>query len=613
MARAKVRQRLLPAMLSETMRRYRHRVCSYHQGRQASQWKALTWADWEQEVSAAVCALQDLDIRSGDRIGILSATRREWLSTDISILCTGAITVGIYATHTAEQCEYILKHAGVRLLFLEDRDQLFKIRSVWSELPDLEQVILFEPAPELEDDSILSYSDFISRGKALDSEEDVMVWERCQDIDPESIAAIAYTSGTTGHPKGVMLTHQGVASTLYAIQRAVPMQDSDVSIVNLSLAHSLQRIGAWSGLVCGSTLVFGDRLDRFPQHMKQFRPTVQLSVPRVFEKLYGAIMEEVSEQDIRRRKMFEWALDVARQVKESERAGKNAPRHMRLQLAAAERTVLVPLRERFGGRIRFFVCGAAPLSSEIVEFFDACGMPILEGYGLTETCAPATVNTLRASKYGTVGRPLDMCEIKIASDGEVLIRGENVMSGYYRDSKATKEAIDRDGWLQTGDLGALDEDGYLTITGRKKDIIITAGGKNISPANIEGAFEREALIQHAVVFGDRQKFLVGLFDLEPDVLAQYIERFNLGELSPAEQRTHPQVVAEVQLIVDRVNRTLARFETVKYFAVTQRPLSISEDTLTPTLKVRRAQVREQFSAVIEALFLTRRNTQTSLW
>jgi long-chain acyl-CoA synthetase len=402
-------------------------------------------------------------------------------------------------------------------------------------------------------------------------------------------------------------------ATIASVQRALPMNDSDVTIVNLSLAHSLQRIGAWNAIANGSTQVFGDRLDRFSSHLTQFNPTVQLSVPRMFEKFYGAIHEDLLGQDLRRRKMFEWALDVARQVKQCEREGRRPPRHMRLQLVAAERTVLGPLRERFGGRIRFFISGAAPLSAEIIEFFEALGMPVYEGYGLTETCAPATVNTPSDHKLNTVGKPLDICELRVERDGEILIRGENVTSGYYRDEASTEEAFDADGWFKTGDLGVIDQDGFLRITGRKKDLIITAGGKNVSPANVETAFEREALIKHCVVFGDRQKYLVALFDLDTEALARFVERFDLHDLTEEQQRTHPQVVAEVQLITDRVNRTLARFETVKYFSVVPESLSVEDGFLTPTLKVKRQRVFDRYETEIMNLYETRRKRQESLW
>ena len=464
-------------------------------------------------------------------------------------------------------------------------------------------------------DHVLTSSELLEIGQRHAVAHPKAYEERWRAVVPTDLAMLVYTSGTTGPPKGVMLTHRNIAATVDAANLAIPMRDDDLGIIFLPLAHSFQRTANYAAMEAGGTGVFAERIDKIVDHMREFRPTVQAAVPRVYEKIYQRIHAKVAEAPARRQAIFKWAVGIGKQVRAAEREGRAVGLPLKLQFQVADKLVFAKIRDAFGGRLRFMVSGAAPISHEILEFFHAVGILILEGWGLTETSGPATVNRLAHVKFGTVGLDLACCETKIAEDGEILVRGDNVFSGYYKDEAATREAFTDDGWFKTGDIGQKDSDGFLKITDRKKELIITAGGKNISPANIENAMKGHTLISQCVVHGDNQKFLVALITLNPEEAPEVARRLKLDTTDPVELAKHPKIIGEVQLIVDQVNRGLARYESIKYFRILDKELSAEDDLLTPTLKLKRRNIEAKYRGLIDEMVATaaQGERRESLW
>ncbi|MFT5433771.1 MAG: long-chain acyl-CoA synthetase [Myxococcota bacterium] len=582
------------------------RIFCYHKDTQTGAWKPTSWHGAQQDAILLSQGLMSLGVRPQDRVGIISETRLEWSQADIAIVCTGAVTVGVYPTTTPEQCAYILAHAEVEVVFVEDLNQLQKLRQVQDQIPTLSRVIIFEKGEAVSDGPLLSIQELRDLGAQYGDEFPDAYEERWRAVEPTDMAMLVYTSGTTGPPKGVVLSHRNIIRTVDSVNRALPLSPDDLSIVFLPLAHSLQRVAGYTGLSSGARGVFAERIDKIVDHMREFHPTVQAAVPRIYEKIHARIMARVEDAPPVRRKVFDWAFDIGMTVAAKRRRKERIGRVLTAQHVVADRAVFTKIREVFGGNIRFLISGAAPISLNLLEFFDACGLTILEGYGLTETTGPATVNTLSTVKFGTVGRPLDICEVRIADDGEILIRGDNVFSSYYNDPEATAAAFTEDGWFMTGDIGTLDLDGFLTITDRKKELIVTAGGKNVSPANIENLVKEAPLISHCVAHGDRRKFLVALIALDTEELKATAKRLSVGHIEPSALLRHPKIVGEVQLIVDRVNRTLPRYETIKYFHILDDDLSIEDDLLTPTLKLKRRNIQARYRSQLDELYDTPR-------
>ncbi|MFT7624478.1 MAG: long-chain acyl-CoA synthetase [Myxococcota bacterium] len=590
----------IPGLYHRQADRYGDRVMFYAKEPSTGGWTAHTWRQGLDECRAAVSGLVACGVKPGDRVGVLSETRREWTGADMAIVCAGAITVGVYPTSTPEQTAYVLRHAEARVCFAEDDDQLAKLEAIRDEVPTLERIILFEEGETIARADVLSLQELLDIGRARAADQPDEYERLWRAVQPEDLAMLVYTSGTTGPPKGVMLSHHNIYATIEAISSILPSRDDDLGVIFLPLAHSLQRVAGYAGMYQGTTGVFAERIDKIVDHMQEFHPTIQAAVPRIYEKVYARILGRVAEQPPRRQTIFKWAVDVGKQVAALKRQGKEVPIHLRAQFKAADKLVLRKIREVFGGRIRYMVSGAAPIGVELLEFFHACGILILEGYGLTETSAPATVNVTHDFRFGTVGKDLPICETKIADDGEILIKGDNVFSGYYKDPEATAEAFTEDGWFKSGDIGEKDADGFLKITDRKKELIITAAGKNVSPANIENLVKGDPLISHCVVHGDRRKFLVALISLDEEELPAIAKRLNVPLGDGVTQ--HPRILGEVQLVLDRVNRHLARYETIKYFRILDRDLTVAEDHLTPTLKLKRRNISATWGHLVDEMY-----------
>jgi long-chain acyl-CoA synthetase len=553
-----------------------------------------TYTELGEAVREIAGGLAAIGIEPGDRVAILCSTRPEWTLADYGTLAAGATVVPIYATNSPEECGYVLAHSEARAVICEDADQLAKVERVRDECPALRHVVLLAG----EDPGAIPIGELRRMGR--DAPPD-LVERRIADVTPADPATIVYTSGTTGPPKGCVTTHGNLRATAAMYERELELGGDLSMYLYLPLAHSLARIAQATALQVGGRLDFwGGDAKKIVEEIAEAAPTHFPSVPRVYEKIHTGVLDKIAEQSAPQRAVFGWAVEVGRRARARERAGVHRGPLDRARHALADRLVLSKVRELFGSRLELALTGAAPIGRDILEFFDACGVLILEGYGMSESCAAGTLNTPRALRLGTVGRPLGGTEVAIAADGEVLMRGPHVFAGYHRNPDATDATV-RDGWLHSGDLGAVDADGFLSITGRKKDLIITSSGKNISPDLIESMLRETRWISQAVIYGDRRPYVVALLTLDPDELAKLAEEAGV-DADPATMVSDPRVREIVQRDMDAVNARLARIEQIKRFAILERDLSQADGELTPTLKVKRAVVYGAYADRFDSLY-----------
>ena len=559
--------------------------------------------DWFDRVRDVSLGLEALGIGPGDRVAIMAESRPEWLVADLAILTRGAITVPVYSTLTGPQARYILDDAGVRLAFVSTAEQLEKLQRVRHELPGLEAIVSFEPVSAASP-AVLTLDAVAERGHArLMGEWGIgrQFRDTTRGIRPADLATIIYTSGTTGEPKGVMLSHANLISNLLAGHTIVPVHEEDVSLSFLPLSHSFERLVSYVYLAFGVTIVFAESIETVGRDLPIVRPTVMTAVPRVYEKFQARILEKGNALPQPRRTLFHWAVKVA-----TARARAGAPARpvggvLGVESAVAERLVFSKIRDNVGGRLRCLVSGSAPLPLSVAEFFAGIGLPITEGYGLTETSPIVAANPMGRPRLGTVGPAIPGVEVRIAADGEILVRGPNVMMGYYNKPDDTAAAI-QDGWFHTGDVGTLDADGYLTITDRKKDLLVTSGGKKIAPQPIEGVLKRSPLVAEAVVLGDRRRFAIAL--IVPDFAALERRLADLGR-PPGDLDTliaRADVIALYDDLVDALNRELSQFERIKKMRLLPREFTIASGELTPTLKVKRKVVEQNWRAAIDTMY-----------
>jgi len=555
--------------------------------------------------------LASLGMRPGDRVAIVSESRPEWLLADLAILAGGGVTVPIYPTLSAGQVRYILEDSGARIAFVSTRAQLDKLQEVRHQLPALQALIVLDPSTAaLPSPSVLTFDEAEARGHSRMTAE----WgagrefrDAARGVTREQLATIIYTSGTTGEPKGVMLTHGNLVANLHAGAKALDVRQDDVALSFLPLSHAFERMVAYVYLFCGVTIVFAESFDTIGRDIATVRPTVITGVPRVYEKLHARIMEKGQSGSSLKAALFRWAVGVGELRGRAVLRGKQPGPFTSLRGALADRLVFAKIRDGLGGRVRYLVSGSAPLPISIAEFFYGVGLRVIEGYGLTETAPILTVNPADAPRAGTVGKAVEGVELRIAADGEILARGPNVMSGYYNKGAATADVL-KDGWFHTGDIGTLDANGYLAITDRKKDLLVTSGGKKIAPQPIESALKRSPLVSEAVVLGDRRKYAAALIVPDFTALASRLQELGRpaqpgGDRSVrAELLARPDVVALYQEIVDALNRELSQFERIKRIALLPAEFSIETGELTPTLKVKRKVVEDRWRGEIETLY-----------
>ncbi len=574
--------------------RHRGTAMRYPEG---GAWSRTSFSELGADTRAIAKGLIALGVAPGDRVAILSNTRAEWTLADLGAICAGAVVVPVYQTNSPEECQYVLEHSDSSVLFAEDDGQIAKLAQIRDALPGLKHVIRFEG----ESEGALTLDALRAGGKDV---TDARLDARVAGIAPGDIATIVYTSGTTGPPKGCMLTHGNLSSDVDStLERVDFAAGEDVAYVFLPLAHVLTRIVQFVAIEAGAELAYWRRdPKKIVEDVSIIKPTHLPSVPRIFEKIHTAATAKADEAGGAKAKIFHWAVGVGREAAQRESRGGHPGLVLKAQHRLADKLVLHKIRDLFGGRLKLALSGAAPIDTHILEFFHSAGIWVLEGYGMTETCAVETLNTIREHRFGSVGRPLPICEVKIADDGEVLMRGPNIFIGYYNNETATAETLNADGWLHSGDLGELDADGYLSITGRKKDLIITSSGKNISPSNIENALKLCRWISQAVVFGDRRPYLTALLTIDPDEAGALAEKVGASSNDPAALAHDPAVRAELQTAVDAANAKFARIEQVKRFTVLERDLSQEEEELTPTLKVKRNIVYERYADEFTKLY-----------
>jgi long-chain acyl-CoA synthetase len=558
------------------------------------EWVSRTFEEVREIVRPLGMGLVELGVRKGDRVSILGNTRPEWTYFDFAALSIGATVVPIYQTNSPEECRYVLENSDSKVVVVEDAEQLEKVRAVRDQLPQLEQIVLMTGSAE----DALSMEDLAAKG----ADADPAAWEQLYSaVAPEDICTFIYTSGTTGPPKGCIISHGNYRSMLDMVNGVSVIEDEDVAYLYLPLAHSFALLIQFGTFDLGTTLAYWERdpLKILP-NLAELKPSYFPSVPRIFEKIYTAATSAIEKEGGLKKAIFEWAIKVGAKRRAVERSGRKPGFLLQRRYAFADKQVLSKIRNLFGGRIRLAVSGAAPINPEILRFFDAAGVLVLEGWGMTETSTAATISTPEDFKVGTIGKPFPGCEVKIADDGEILVKGPNVFQGYHKNPEATAETI-VDGWLHTGDIGEVEADGFIKITGRKKDIIITAGGKNITPANLEAEIKQQPLVSQCVVVGDRRPYLVALVTLDPEEAVTYAKEHGLPE-DPAQLAQNPDVKAAIEAHVEKINQNFARVEQVKKIAILPHDLSQESGELTPTLKVKRAVVAQKHDDAIEQLY-----------
>jgi long-chain acyl-CoA synthetase len=556
-------------------------------------WEQRTHAELREIVRGLARGLIALGVAPGERVCILANTRPEWTYLAYATWLAGAVVVPIYPTNSPEECEWVAGNSEAAVVVCEDEEQLEKIRAVRERLPGVRTLVVIDG--EAGDAASLSALD---TGASAEDELD----RRAAAASPEDALLIIYTSGTTGPPKGCVLTHANGLALCDMVEQLGIVQPGDVSYLYLPLAHVFAELVQISGLYLGASLYYyGGDTKRIIAELQEVRPEYFASVPRIFEKVYAQATGMLQDATPEQREQFKQAVALGVKVRTLEARGEPVPDHLRAPFDQADEAIFKRVRAIFGGRMREATTGAAPIAHEILEFFFASGCAVMEGYGMTETTGVGTTNTRADHRFGTVGKPMPGTEVRIAEDGEILLRGPNIFRGYWRNDEATREVLDDEGWLHTGDLGAVDDDGFLSITGRKKDIIITAGGKNLTPANIENDLKQSPFISQAVMYGDRRPYPVALVTLDPEEIGPWARERGLPE-DPAALSEEPQMIELVQSALDEANKKYAQVEQVKRFAILDHDLSQETGELTPTMKVKRNVVYENYADVFDSLY-----------
>jgi long-chain acyl-CoA synthetase len=549
-------------------------------------WVAVTWAEYAEEIRTAARALISLGVAPGDRVAILGWNRPAWAIVDAAAMAIGAVPAGIYPTSSPEECEYVLNHSGAAVLLVQDEEQWGKIDRIRSIVPALRTVVTMPESSAIDDDLVMGWDAFLERADGSSADA---VDARLAELGPDDMATLIYTSGTTGPPKAVMLSHENLSWTARTAVTELAVGPNSSTLSYLPLSHIAEQLFTIHGAAStGYQVFYAEDIAELATYLKEVRPTIFFAVPRVWEKFHAGISEELGKATGVKASLAARAMQVARDVHAARNRGEEPGFATKLQYSLFAGLVYSKVKEAIGlDRTQLAISGAAPITPELLEFFAGIDLPVLEEYGQSENTGVATINQPGHIRYGTVGQALTGIDVRIAEDDEILIRGKNVFLGYYKDEEATRAEL-RDGWLHSGDLGEIDADGYLSITGRKKDIIITAAGKNVAPAMIEGRFKAVPLISEAVVIGDRQRYLTALFVLDPDVAARHTD--------------DEAIRAELDDYVAEINETLARVEQIKKYTVLDHEFTVDSGELTPTLKVKRNVVSDHYAAEITAMY-----------
>jgi len=586
----------LPQLLLNTLRAYPKD--EFLLVKKAGKYTPISARDFGDAVRDICLGLNSIGFRAGDKLCLLSENRPEWTMTDLATLCAGGLTVPIYTTLVPEQIRYIIDDSDATVVVVSNTELWKKVEPIRARLGKVRHYILIDGPPPA---GALSLQGLKDKGRTLGEAIPGLFNELVERVKPGDEASLIYTSGTTGEPKGVILTHANFLSNIRTVHEIIEFTERDVCLSFLPLSHVFERMVNFTYLYAGCTIAYAESVETVAQNLLEVRPHIMVSVPRVFEKIYTKVMDQVLVSPAVRRKIFFWALGVGRRYGARKLARKPIPRGLKFKRAIAHKLVFSKVIARTGGRIRFFVSGAAPLSKEIAEFFYALGLVVLEGYGLTETSPALSVNTFQDLKFGTVGKPIPGVEIRIAPDGEILAKGPNVMKGYYKKEAETREVFEG-GWFHTGDIGRVDEDGFLVITDRKKDLIVTSGGKNIAPQPIENLLKLSPYIANAVVVGDRKRFVSALIVPEFEKLEAYAKANNVPFKDRDGLVKDARIVDFLRAEVDKATPLLAAYERIKKIVVLARDFEIERGEITPSLKVRRTIIEGRYQDLIESMY-----------
>lgn len=582
-------------LFRDVTERYADRVA--YRYKRDGEWIDVGWPETRDLVFRVARAMMALGVQKGDRVGILGQTRLEWVLCDFGCQCRGSVTVGVYPSNLAPDAAYVLEHSGSVLVFVENLEQLDKVVAERAKLPQLQHIVIWDGDSE-PDRGVLSWEEFLGRADEVSTEQ---LEGAARSLEPDDLASLVYTSGTTGVPKGAMISHGNLVFTSDSAGQMIALEAHYATLLFLPLAHIFARLIVYVCMRVGVTVAFAEDLTKVAENIKEIRPHFLPSVPRIYEKVYDKIISGAETAGGIKLKLFNWAVKTGFEVAGRKEQGQSVPFFLGLQHGLADRLVFSKIKAALGGRLVFAVSGGAPLNQSIAEFFNACGVLILEGLGMTENTSFTNLNTLEHNRFGTVGRTGPGIEMKLADDGEVLFRGKNVMQGYFRSPEATAETIDADGWLLTGDIGEI-EDGFLRITDRKKDLIITAGGKNVAPQRIERILRESRFIAHAMAHGDRRKFLTAVITLDPDHIREWAAGKGLGDTPPEKLADNPEVRSLIEREVESQNGQLASFESIKAFHIAPVDFTVEGGELTPTMKVRRKIVFEKYGQALEQLY-----------
>ena len=565
-----------------------------------NEWVGITGSEIRSTVKGLAFGLQSLSIGKGDNIALLSNNSPRWAMSDYGIICSGAATVSVYPTLIPSQVEYILNDSQSKVVFAENQEQMQKVLASWGNCPDLQYAVVMDDSNTDSDDRIFNFRDFLELGTKHEQKSEASFEDLMDKLEPNDLLTLIYTSGTTGNPKGVKLSHGNMMSNVEGIKQNIDFDDTEIFLSFLPLSHSFERMGGhFTAFSVGAQVYYAESIETVPENLREVKPTVVLSVPRLYEKMYAKVRAGLKSAPEARQKIFWWAIGVGKEATQYRLKNQALPFALGLKHKIADKLVYSKVKDRVGGRLRFFVSGGAPLSQEIGEFFAAADIMILEGYGLSETSPVLTCNTPEAVRYGSVGKPLFNVDIEIAADGEILAKGPNIMTGYFNNEEATREAIDSDGWFHTGDIGHIDDDGFLFITDRKKNILVTSAGKNVAPAPMENALTNSPYIEQVVIIGDKRNFISALIVPAQEAVGNELTAQGKSVFGDDIMSDHPDVKALIQKEVDTVMEKFSNYERVKEFSILPRLFTIEDGELTPTLKVVRKVVLDHFSDAAE--------------
>jgi len=598
-----MREDTIPTLFLSRVQKYSDRVAL--RKKEYGIWKDILWKEYGENVKYVSLGLIALGLKKGERVTLIGENRPEWLYADLGIMAAGGITSAIYTTNSPEQCEYIIEHSEARFHIAEDEEQLDKVLRVRTNLPKLEKTIVIdmEGLKHFNDPMVMSFEDLIKLGRDLEEKYPDLFETRLNEAKPEDTALLIYTSGTTGPPKGAMLSHANIVWTTGAINDALPLYDTDEVLSFLPLSHIAERMfSVFLGIRYGYTVNFIENTDTVTQNMVEVSPTVFFAVPRIWEKYSSTITIRMSESTLLKKLVYHLSLKIGGKITDLKLTRGNAPFLWRIIYLVARFSAFRKLKERLGfDRVRLAISAAAPISPDVLQYYHSIGIPLREIYGQTEDCGPTSVHLGDDIKIGTVGQAVPGVQIKIAEDGEILVKGPNVFQGYFKNPEATHETL-IDGWLHSGDVGELDEKGYLRITDRKKDLIITAGGKNIAPQNIENQLKFSPYINDAIVIGDGRKYLTALIMIDEDNVVKYAQDNRIPFTTYSDLSKNTEIKRLITTEVEKVNKTMASVETIKKFTIFDRRLDQEGGELTPTMKVKRKYINEMYKEIIESMY-----------